>query len=72
MTEIDGVLKNWKYVDDPWYAGGVYIGRIHSDRKGRFDDGTFVHTSRVVLPPDKDGIVKSRNSVYRLEPYAPE
>jgi hypothetical protein len=58
---IDGVLK------DAYIIGGIAYGKIFDDRKGRFEDGTVVGTSRIVRGPDADGIIRTRNSTYRLE-----
>lgn len=67
LPEIDGVLKNARLV-----AGGHQIsGDIYGDRKGRFRDGECVRTSRIVSGPDENGIVTTRNSVYRVEFASP-
>lgn len=57
--KYDAVIKN--YVR----KGDVIWGYIYDDSKGRFADGTFIHTSKIV---SIDGdILKTRNSVYILE-----
>ena len=66
--EIDGVIRNATIEpvpggDDKFWARGALYG----DRKGRFPDGERIHTSYIVSGPDADGIIRTRNSVYRVE-----
>lgn len=42
----------------------IVLGRILEDRKGRFPDGTHIHTSHV--DRIEGDLVHTRNSVYRL------
>lgn len=66
--QIDGILRNWSFLEN-WGETGVYSGTIHEDAKGRFKDGESVTTSFITSGPDENGVIKTRNSVYRLEPY---
>ena len=45
----------------------VACGEIYNDGKGRFADGTFVRTSRIINADFERGIIQTRNSVYRLD-----
>lgn len=64
-ADIDCVLKEAEIYQqsDVRRATGI----VSADRKGRFSDGERVHTSAIVWGPDEDGVIKTRNSVYRLE-----
>ena len=44
--------------------GGGLLGRIYSDKKGRFADGTLVATSSIV--EQVGDIVMTKNSTYKL------
>lgn len=66
--EIDGVLEHavvYPWGGDPEYliAFGYLKGE---DRKGRFRHGESVRTSYLVYGPDANGIVRTRNSTYKL------
>ena len=63
--DIHGTIKN--AVRD--YLGCV-SGSIYGDTKGRFQDGDFIRTSKIIkeLP---NNIIRTRNSVYRCE-WLPE
>lgn len=68
MSEYNGVLQDWT-VDG--YGRSVVWGDIYGDTKGRFPEGTWIHTSRIVEPQDlttlKEGmIVETLNSKYLL------
>jgi hypothetical protein len=67
--EIDGVLKRAYILDNNWQGrpGKIAFGSIYGDRKGRFHDGKQIHTSDILSGPDANGIIRTRNSVYRLE-----
>lgn len=58
-------LKNWIVVGIP--QGMVIEGEIYNDIKKRFEDGTVIHTSRVLKADFVNGVVETRNSVYHLE-----
>lgn len=45
----------------------IYWGNVYGDTKGRFRGGELIHTSWVVSGPDENGIIKTRNSVYKIE-----
>lgn len=63
--EVVGTLDGWAY--DPRY--GCVWGYVYGDTKGRFSDGTLIHTSSVAAnqaPLQQGGLLKTRNSVYRL------
>lgn len=62
--QIDATIKSaWK---EKWGEHTIILGQIYGDKKSRFPDGKFIHTSYVVeeLP---DGVFKTRNSVYKVE-----
>lgn len=58
-------LKNWIVVAIP--QGMVISGEIYNDIKKRFEDGTVIHTSRVLKADFVNGVVETLNSVYHLE-----
>jgi hypothetical protein len=41
-------------------------GLIFNDRKKRFRDGTYIHTSLILKGPTKKGFITTRNSRYKL------
>ena len=64
MSRCDGQLEDW------FLQQGMVYGRIFADRKCRFPDGFFLHTSEVLEASDKPlkegSIIETRNSVYLL------
>lgn len=66
-TEVNGVLRDWYLA--PCMSGHLANGNIYGDTKGRFPDGMFIHTSLILSGPDENGVIVTRNSSYRLEPY---
>lgn len=61
----DAILRNWHEVK---LDGGSYVvGNIYEDSKGRFMDGTPVRTSWVVDLDADNGILETRNTIYKLE-----
>ena len=58
--EITGRLENW--VKDRIFK--IYWGNIYGDVRGRFVDGTRIHTSDVEYV--KDNKVYTLNSIYEL------
>lgn len=67
MTEVNltGTLRNWSYTE---YANGkIANGDLYGDAKQRWRDGTYIHTSLIMSGPDENGIIVTRNSVYKLE-----
>lgn len=62
--EYDAVLKK-AYISTAWGKPVVW-GYIYGDRKRRFEDGTFIHTS-VVLTCNSDGVYTTMNSKYKVE-----
>lgn len=59
------LLKNWSIV--PINKGCVITGEVYNDIKKRWEDGTLIHTSRVLKIDFVNGVVETRNSVYHLE-----
>lgn len=66
---ITGTLENWRYST----LDNIVWGNIDYDVKGRFPDGTYIHTSYLPKyenwePFDcKQGdLIYTRNSIYRL------
>lgn len=65
--QIDGEIHFYEHdLHLGEHADGLVRGYIFGDRKGRFDDGTFIRTSHVQRVEGQ--IVHTRNSVYRLVP----
>lgn len=64
MPNITGTLENWSISLVNNIYGPVYWGHIFGDIKGRFADGSFIHTSHVLKRKGK--IIHTMNSVYRL------
>lgn len=64
MTEITGRLEGWH--KDPVF--NIIWGHIFDDVRGRFVNGTLIHTSSLnSKPPFKEGsVVKTLNSKYLL------
>lgn len=64
--EVTGYLENWVY-DDLW---NVVWGEIFQDSKGRFPDGTWIHTSNIPSGRHRDykegDHVRTLNSLYIL------
>lgn len=59
-------LRNWRVSHR--FDGAVIIwGEVYNDIKGRFADGTEIHTSRVLKADFVNGVVETKNSVYHLE-----
>jgi hypothetical protein len=50
-------------------VGTVLWGTMYGDQKGRFVDGTVLHTSRIrEVSADSEGVyVATMNSVYKVE-----
>ncbi len=61
---IDGTIYN--YTMHPANDGFIVHGQIKGDRKGRFADGEYIYTSRV-LGIDESNRCVTRNSTYQLE-----
>lgn len=60
------LLKNW--FPRVTYDGGIYfVGVIYNDTKGRFADGSLIHTSMVRRVDFTTGVVETKNSVYNLD-----
>lgn len=64
--QVTGTLKNW-YRGSGWYHT-CYWGEIHGDNKGRWADGTKIHTSSVKKKKDRGDhyLLFTLNSVYLL------
>lgn len=53
------------------YYRGMLLGTIYGDQKGRFFDGTSVHTS-VVEADLGDGLFRTKSgTIYKVESWAP-
>jgi len=64
---FDAVLKEWWVVT--FLDGVAVIGQIYGDTKGRFPDGRWIMTSRVVTPVPRVAsgkVIQTRNSRYLL------
>lgn len=61
------LIKNWN-IENAYDGSVMIVDNIYNDTKGRFVDGTSIHTSRVMSIDFANGVVKTRNSFYNLEP----
>ena len=59
--EVTGHLENWW--KDPFFK--IVWGQIYDDIKGRFPDGTLIHTSDIVSWED-EYFINTLNSRYSL------
>ena len=59
------LIRNWRL--QAVYDGFVIFGEVYNDQKKRFEDGTFIHTSRVRVIDFDSKVVVTRNSIYNLE-----
>ena len=60
------LIKNWTI--EMWSGSAVVIrGDIYNDTKGRFADGTPIHTSSVKSVDFVKKVAQTRNSTYNLE-----
>lgn len=61
---IHGVIEEWSFSD------GVIWGKIIFDRKERFPNGYYIHTSTLLAPSPSDltegTYIRTKNSFYRL------
>jgi len=65
-SKITGLLENW-YVVRVSEDEFIIQGEIWGDIKGRFPNGTFIHTSGILNRDVAEGcVVETRNSVYKL------
>ena len=60
------ILKNWR-IEQLDNGRVVVYGQIYNDVRGRFADGTLVRTSAVLKADFVRGVIKTKNSTYRLE-----
>lgn len=64
--KVTGRLEGW-HIDNIFPT--IIWGYIYSDHKKRFSDGTRIHTSHIITPPElwKEGAtVTTLNSTYLL------
>lgn len=65
--DFDAVLKEWWIV--AFCDGIAIVGQMYGDAKGRFPDGRWIMTSKVLTPPRKvvnGNVIRTRNSRYLL------
>lgn len=62
---VDGVLRHARF--EVWEGETVCVGGIYGDRRGRWRDGHPIHTSPMISGPDENGIIRTRNSTYKVE-----
>ncbi len=67
MDKVTGRLERW-HVGMYDEGGEVVIwGDVYEDVHGRFNDGTYIHTSGIKAGAFKEGdVVTTRNSTYLL------
>lgn len=64
--EIHGTIEQW-HREQTSRKEFIIYGYVYGDTKGRFPDGTYIHTSGIKNRKlTKGDIVKTRNSVYKL------
>ncbi len=66
MIQITAELKDWSR--EKWYGNLRYVaGRIYSDSKNRWPDGTRISTSYIkeVLDRDDHYLFITKNSIYK-------
>ena len=58
-------LENWKLGlnDDNEYS---VIGTIYGDKEKKFDDGTLIVSSSIIMIDFEKSVVKTKNSTYKL------
>lgn len=61
----DAVIRGWIVPRDD---GAYARGQIYGDRARRWLDGHPINTSTIMSGPDADGVIKTRNSIYKLVP----
>ena len=59
------ILKNWT-ITLVNKKDVIINGFIYNDIKKRFEDGTHIHTSKVLKADFVNGVVETRNSIYHL------
>jgi hypothetical protein len=63
---VDAIIRQARLIDIG--EDRVAQGFIYQDRKLRFPDGMFVRrTSTILEGPDEQGIIKTKNSTYKVE-----
>ena len=67
MELTPNLIKNWN-LENARDGSIMIVGHIYNDTRGRFTDGTYIYTSRVMSIDFTNGVVKTRNSFYNLEP----
>lgn len=62
MEDVTASLDGWHFVN------GALYGFVIGDKKGRFVDGAFIHTSSLAdgAVLEEGSVVRTRNSTYRL------
>lgn len=63
---ITNYLKDW-YIKRMSDGSVIIFGTVYNDIKKRFQDGTEIHTSKVLKADFVNGVIETRNSVYNLE-----
>lgn len=65
--ELTGLIREAVIHEMVETPGRYVTGWLQVDAKERFTDETFVRTSFIVEGPDEAGLIRTRNSVYKLE-----
>lgn len=61
----NAILRNVRYMGAA--KGVIAVGAIYGDREQRWPDGTRITISFIQSGPDENGIIRTRNSVYKVE-----
>lgn len=70
--KYDAVLREWSIVSGDPNNMRFFIhvkGKIFDDKKGRFKNGDKVSTSPITSLPNANGVITTKNSSYKLEPW---
>ncbi len=55
-----GIIQNW------YSFGTTVYGNLHNDPQERFEDGSFIHTSKVIKFDQENKKIETLNTLYDL------
>jgi hypothetical protein len=68
--QVRGTLKKAQRVSIP--AGGFSLrGTIHGDTEGRYQDGWFIYTTKVIEEIEPNVFKTATGNIYRIKAWAP-
>lgn len=62
---FDAIIRDYRFVEFP--EGVRIVGKIHRDTKRFYPDGYTVCTSVIDSELDETGLIRTKNSTYKLE-----